>query len=242
MSPAGGRLASYRTTEPSSKSSLMPERQVPYSRAPQCGMKNGRRHRDSSGGRLVKDGRPVRPGDDELLAGPGLPCGARPLRPRMARERARPGGRRAGAGSSKRRRRCAGIPEDPPRSAPAAREENLGPLEVEILALADLPSSANDLLGFRDYATAIAEFIRSPETRTPLTIAIDAPWAWADNAHALESGSSSTRRQPLLPAARRERRQPLRGASPRNSASPIHHGNRSGFQPVPDGLVQRLEV
>lgn len=48
-------------------------------------------------------------------------------------------------------------------------------LQIAIRALADRPSEV-DLLGFEDYAQALADFIKSEKTEKPLTIGIDAAW------------------------------------------------------------------
>ncbi|MCL4299791.1 MAG: TIR domain-containing protein [Anaerolineae bacterium] len=48
-------------------------------------------------------------------------------------------------------------------------------LQIAIRALADKPSDV-DLLGFKDYAEALADFIKEPKTEKPLTISIDAAW------------------------------------------------------------------
>jgi hypothetical protein len=48
-------------------------------------------------------------------------------------------------------------------------------IEIAVRALADSPSDV-DLLGFSDYAKALADFIRSEKTEKPLTIGIDAAW------------------------------------------------------------------
>jgi hypothetical protein len=48
-------------------------------------------------------------------------------------------------------------------------------IEIAVRALADSPSKV-DLLGFLDYAKALADFIRSEKTEKPLTIGIDAAW------------------------------------------------------------------
>ena len=55
-------------------------------------------------------------------------------------------------------------------------EKNLAEqFKIVTRALADTPSSI-DLLGFSDYAEALADFIKNEETEKPLTIAIDAAW------------------------------------------------------------------
>lgn len=56
-----------------------------------------------------------------------------------------------------------------------APELENGPLQVAVRALADSPSKV-DLLNFKDYAEAIADFVKSEKTEKPLTIAIDAAW------------------------------------------------------------------
>ncbi len=48
-------------------------------------------------------------------------------------------------------------------------------IEIPAQALADKPSDI-DLLGFSDYADALADFIKHPKTAKPLTLGIDAPW------------------------------------------------------------------
>jgi hypothetical protein len=50
-----------------------------------------------------------------------------------------------------------------------------GIYQIATRALADKPSDV-DLLGFSDYADALADFIRNENTSKPLTIGIDAPW------------------------------------------------------------------
>jgi hypothetical protein len=50
-----------------------------------------------------------------------------------------------------------------------------GRIEIPVRALADRPSH-EDLLGFRDYAMALADLIRNERTEMPLTIVIDAAW------------------------------------------------------------------
>jgi hypothetical protein len=47
--------------------------------------------------------------------------------------------------------------------------------QVDSRALADVWSK-DDHLGFREYAKALADFIKNPKTGRPLTISIDAPW------------------------------------------------------------------
>lgn len=47
---------------------------------------------------------------------------------------------------------------------------------LRMLADRPLESDDDDLLGFSEYADALAELIDNPETVTPLTIAISAPW------------------------------------------------------------------
>ena len=48
-------------------------------------------------------------------------------------------------------------------------------VEVAVRALSDRPTDV-DLLEFSDYAQALADFILSEKTQTPLTIGIDGPW------------------------------------------------------------------
>lgn len=48
-------------------------------------------------------------------------------------------------------------------------------IEIAVRALADSPSNV-DLLGFSDYAEALADFIKNEKTEKPLTIGIDAAW------------------------------------------------------------------
>lgn len=48
-------------------------------------------------------------------------------------------------------------------------------IEIAIRALSDQPSEV-DLLGFSDYAQALADFIKNEKTEKPLTIGIDAAW------------------------------------------------------------------
>jgi KAP family P-loop domain len=59
----------------------------------------------------------------------------------------------------------------PPPPVPPPRER----IDIAALALAD-QWSAEDLLGFSDYATALADLIEDARTIKPLTIGIDAPW------------------------------------------------------------------
>lgn len=47
---------------------------------------------------------------------------------------------------------------------------------LEMLADRPLAADPRDRLGFADYADALAELIDNPATRTPLTLAISAPW------------------------------------------------------------------
>ncbi len=63
--------------------------------------------------------------------------------------------------------------EDVPPPPP----EGLTPenIYITVRSLADNPSSI-DLLGYEDYAKALADFISSPKTGKPLTIGIDAKW------------------------------------------------------------------
>lgn len=57
------------------------------------------------------------------------------------------------------------------KPAPSPRER----IEIARKALTD-KETETDLLGFKDYADAIAEIIQSPQTEKPLTIAIDGAW------------------------------------------------------------------
>jgi hypothetical protein len=59
----------------------------------------------------------------------------------------------------------------PDGSIPPSRER----IDIAARALAD-QYSAEDQLGFSDYATAVADFIEDKRTKKPLTIGIDAPW------------------------------------------------------------------
>jgi hypothetical protein len=64
-------------------------------------------------------------------------------------------------------------PEQPPPDdpGPPSRER----IDIAARALAD-QWSAEDHLGFSDYATALADLIEDARTKKPLTIGIDAPW------------------------------------------------------------------
>jgi HEAT repeat protein len=59
--------------------------------------------------------------------------------------------------------------------APSVAPERFERIEIATRALADTPSEV-DLLGFSDYAEALADFIRNERTKKPLTIGIDAAW------------------------------------------------------------------
>lgn len=61
--------------------------------------------------------------------------------------------------------------ESPPATAPRLRGVNL-----QMLADAALETDEDDLLNFCTYADAIAGLIDHPDTRTPLTLAINGPW------------------------------------------------------------------
>src|SRR3712207_3262291 len=61
-------------------------------------------------------------------------------------------------------------------SANGGLEQRLAPPSVEIHADRPLEDDSGDCLGFGAYADALAELIDHPETDTPLTIAISAPW------------------------------------------------------------------
>jgi hypothetical protein len=56
-----------------------------------------------------------------------------------------------------------------------AEQQRSERIEIAIRALSDKPSEV-DLLGFADYATAMADFIGNKKTEKPLTIGIDAAW------------------------------------------------------------------
>jgi len=60
-------------------------------------------------------------------------------------------------------------------SRPSVKSAESKRIEVAIRALADTPSKV-DLLGFSDYAEALADFISNERTEKPLTIGIDAAW------------------------------------------------------------------
>jgi hypothetical protein len=49
-------------------------------------------------------------------------------------------------------------------------------VNLQMLADGPIDDLANDVLGYREYATALAFVIDHPKTGTPLTIAINAPW------------------------------------------------------------------
>jgi len=63
--------------------------------------------------------------------------------------------------------------QQPPTVTPPANTDPT--MEIAIRALADKPSEV-DLLGFKDYAAALADFIKSEKTEKPLVIGIDAAW------------------------------------------------------------------
>jgi hypothetical protein len=69
-----------------------------------------------------------------------------------------------------------------PNSATARKPEPVGPAAisttVQAFAVPDQPirSVADDRLNFRVYADAIAALVDNPQTETPLTLAINAPW------------------------------------------------------------------
>jgi hypothetical protein len=54
--------------------------------------------------------------------------------------------------------------------------ERLERFDIPPRGLADTTGEKKDLLGFSDYAQALADFIRDKDTEKPLTIGIDAPW------------------------------------------------------------------
>jgi hypothetical protein len=103
---------------------------------------------------------------------------------------------------------AAGLGEQPallherklPNEADLFAEERL---EIATRALAD-EWSPNDLLGFSDYAQALADFIVDERTIKPLTIGIDAPWGMGKTTlmHMIESrlqeGRSSSERLPTV--------------------------------------------
>ncbi|MCK6576615.1 MAG: TIR domain-containing protein [Anaerolineae bacterium] len=90
---------------------------------------------------------------------------------------------------------------EPQQNAAAAEARKL---EIVTRALSDKPTE-NDLLGFDEYARAIAGFILHERTEKPLTIAINAPWG---------SGKSS-----LMHMIRAELRRRAQGATPGNGDS-----------------------
>ena len=59
--------------------------------------------------------------------------------------------------------------------SPPVEPERFERIEIATRALADAPSEV-DLLGFSDYAEALADFIKNEKTKKPLTIGIDASW------------------------------------------------------------------
>jgi hypothetical protein len=79
-----------------------------------------------------------------------------------------------------------GQDEQPPPdvSVPPSRER----IDIAARALAD-KWSAEDHLGFSDYATALADLIEDARTKKPLTISIDAPWGMGKTTlmHMIES-------------------------------------------------------
>ncbi|MBL8134578.1 MAG: TIR domain-containing protein [Anaerolineae bacterium] len=91
----------------------------------------------------------------------------------------------------------ADLTPEPQQDAVAAAQARK--LEIVTRALSDKPTE-NDLLGFDEYARAIAGFILHERTEKPLTIAINAPWG---------SGKSS-----LMHMIRAELRRRAQGATP----------------------------
>ena len=79
-----------------------------------------------------------------------------------------------------------------------ANYSSLPPIEqvdqVDTRALADVWSK-EDYLGFKEYAKALADFIRNPKTGKPLTISIDAPWGMGKTTlmHLIEEELKETR-------------------------------------------------
>ncbi|MBK8026831.1 MAG: TIR domain-containing protein [Chloroflexi bacterium] len=82
-------------------------------------------------------------------------------------------------------------------------------LEIVTRALSDKPTE-NDLLGFDEYARAIAGFILHDRTEKPLTIAINAPWG---------SGKSSLMH--MIRAELRRRAQESAGGNTNGGQSPL---------------------
>ena len=62
-----------------------------------------------------------------------------------------------------------------PTQQPPVEQSTSEVVQVNGQALSDVPSK-QDLLGYRDYVEALANFIESPKTSKPLTIGIDAAW------------------------------------------------------------------
>ena len=63
------------------------------------------------------------------------------------------------------------IPEKKPQPAPTPR-----PPDLRMLSDEALKDEAGDRLDFKPYANALAWLINNPKTKTPLTLAINAPW------------------------------------------------------------------
>lgn len=65
--------------------------------------------------------------------------------------------------------------DSPDSKEPQTRDSNIN-LPSHVLSDSPIADAEADLLEFNDYATSIAALIDNPETSTPLTIAIHAPW------------------------------------------------------------------
>lgn len=69
-------------------------------------------------------------------------------------------------------------PVEPEKTSEESIDKSPASVQVASRALSDQPSAddKDDLLGFSDYADALADFIKNPKTPKPLTLGIDAPW------------------------------------------------------------------
>jgi len=77
---------------------------------------------------------------------------------------------------------------------PSIEPERVERIEIATRALADTPSEV-DLLGFSDYAEALADFIKNEKTEKPLTIGIDAAWGMGKTTLMLMIRDRLTKRQ-----------------------------------------------
>lgn len=67
-------------------------------------------------------------------------------------------------------------PQLPPEEPPATPRRKVQPVSTRMISDAPVTDAADDLLGYSVYADALAGLIDNPETTTPLTIAVNAPW------------------------------------------------------------------